>query len=122
MVHDSYLASHFMARNGDKEEMSKFRIVGPKRTLSDILKEITFAGVLPREFPRRLVKRVRIAVRVHKNPKIPLHRRVVQLENLREMVDFGEGGGDVGDCNDLLNMIKTCCENVRKWKKESERK
>lgn len=87
---ESYLPSHLVARNRNEKQVCSVRIVRPEPTLPNVLEEIALARVLASELPRRLVKRVGIAVRVYKNLEVPLHRRIVQPENVGQVVDIGQ--------------------------------
>lgn len=74
-----------MTRDGDEEEVRLIGVFGAEVTLSDVLKEIALAGVLPSELPRRLVERVGIPVRVYIHLELLLHLLVVQLEDTRRV-------------------------------------
>ena len=82
----SYLPSHLVTRDRNKEEMSAIRIVRPKPTLSDILKEITLARILSRQLPRRLVECVGISIWIYKHLEIPLHLLVIPPKHLRRVI------------------------------------
>ncbi|WVZ11618.1 hypothetical protein V8G54_016148 [Vigna mungo] len=80
-----YLAAHLVTRDGDEEEVRLIGVVGAEVTLSDVLKEIALAGVLPSELPRRLVERVGIPIRVYIHLELLLHLLVVELEHTRRV-------------------------------------
>ncbi|WVY95428.1 hypothetical protein V8G54_034516 [Vigna mungo] len=70
-------ASHFVARNREEEEVSSARIVGDKSALSDVLEEVSFAGVFAGEFPWRVKIRFRISIGIHEHLELLLHLLVV---------------------------------------------
>lgn len=86
------LPPHLMTRNRNEKQIRPIRIVRGEATLPNILEKIALTRVFPRQFPRRLIKRRRIAVPVNINPKLHLHFGVIQLENLRRMVDIRKRG------------------------------
>ena len=73
----TYSASHFVARNRKEKEVSSTRIVGDESALSDVLEEVSFAGVFSGEFPRRVKIRFRISVGIHEHLELLLHLLVV---------------------------------------------
>lgn len=79
-----------MARNRNEEQVRSVRIVRPEPPLPDVLEEIPLARVLAGELPRRLVERVGIPVRVYEHPEVPLHGRIVQPEDLGQVVGIGQ--------------------------------
>lgn len=81
----AYLASHFVARNRNEEEVSLKRIGSEETAFFDVLEEITFAGIFPGELPRRVEIGLRITVRVHEHLQLLLHLLVVQFECLRRV-------------------------------------
>lgn len=82
---EKYLATHLVTRDGNEEEVCLIGIFGAEATLSDVLEEIAFAGVLSGELPRRLVERVRIPIWVYINLELLLHFLIVQLEYARRV-------------------------------------
>lgn len=86
----SYLSTHLMAGNWDEKQVCLIWIICSKVAFPYILKKVPLTSILPRKLPRRLVKRVWIAVRIYVNLEIPLHRLKVQLEHLRQVVDVRE--------------------------------
>lgn len=76
-----------MGGDGDEEQMSLLRILGPERALADVLEEVSLAGVLSGELPRGLEERLGVAVGVDVDLEIPNHAVVVQVECLRRVVD-----------------------------------
>lgn len=53
-----------MGRDGDEEEVGAVRVFGAEAALADVLEEVSLAGVLARELPRRLIEGLGVAVRV----------------------------------------------------------
>ena len=75
-----------MTRDGNEEEVCLIGIFGAEATVSDILEEIAFTGILSGELPRRLVERVGIPIWVYINLELLLHFLIVQLEHARRVV------------------------------------
>ena len=97
-----------MARNRNEEQVRLVRIISAKATLSNVLEEIPFARVLPRDLPRCLVIRIRISVGVYVDLEILLHFEVTESENLRRVVDIGDEIGIEGELNRSRTWTK--CE------------
>lgn len=83
---EKYLATHLVTRDGNEEEVCLIGIFGAEATVSDILEEIAFTGILSGELPRRLVERVGIPIWVYINLELLLHFLIVQLEHARRVV------------------------------------
>lgn len=75
-----------MGRDGDEEEVGAVRVFGAEAALADVLEEVSLAGVLARELPRRLIEGLGVAVRVDVDLEAPLHLRVPRRERLGGVV------------------------------------
>jgi hypothetical protein len=75
-----------VGRYGNEEEVRLVGVVGAESALADVLEEVALAGVLASELPRRLVERIRVAVRVDEHLEAPLHLRVPDRERLGGVV------------------------------------
>lgn len=78
-----------MAGDRNEEEVGLIGILGAELALSNVLEEISLAGVLPGELPRRLVESVRISVGIYIHLEFPFHLGVVQPEHLRRVERVG---------------------------------
>ena len=94
------LAAHLVGRDGDEEEVGPVGVFGAKAALPDVLEEVSLAGVLAGELPRRLVEGLGVAVRVDVHLEAPLHIRVPRRERFGGVVhgrarrrQRGRGGG-----------------------------
>lgn len=83
-----HLPSHLMTRDRNEEEVSLIRIIRTESTISNILEEVTLAGVLAGELPGRLVKRIGIPIRIYIHLEILLHLPIIQPKNLRRMINI----------------------------------
>ena len=91
LVHiNIYLASHLVARDWNEEEMSLIGIMGTENTITNVLKEIAFTGVLARKLSWCLVKSVGITIWVYIHLESPLHLRIIQPKYLQQMVNIPE--------------------------------
>lgn len=77
-----------MTRDRNEEEVSLIRIIRTESTISNILEEVTLAGVLAGELPGRLVKRIGIPIRIYIHLEILLHLPIIQPKNLRRMINI----------------------------------
>lgn len=84
----AYLASHLVARDWNEEEMSLIGVMGTENTITNVLKEIAFTGVLARKLSWGLVKSVGITIWVYIHLESPLHLRIIQPKYLRQMVNI----------------------------------
>ena len=76
-----YLAAHFVAGNGDEEQLGSIGIMSQEATLSNILKEIAFAGVFSGQFSWGLIKCIGITIWVYIDLEICHHFQVIQVED-----------------------------------------
>lgn len=76
-----YLAAHFVAGNGDEEQVGSIGIISQEATLSNILKEIAFTGVFSGQLSWSLIKSIGVTIWVYIDLEICLHFQVIQMED-----------------------------------------
>ncbi|KAF5769277.1 hypothetical protein HanXRQr2_Chr14g0646381 [Helianthus annuus] len=75
-----------MTRNRYEKQVSFIRIFSPKPTLSNILKKVALTCILSSKLPRRLIKRLRIAIRIYVHLKPLQHLSIIQPKHIRCMI------------------------------------